>query len=144
MHSEHFSLHEFQAKNGSVRQLQFLIPLTDPLPPVYFVKLISDRWLQCEHTVPISFKNLVLPDKFAAPIELDEGAYVEIRSLNFTEAQKLYEGDGMTEFPAVVAAMFKQVYRSSEDVFVALPPDCIEQRTIAELSMLREVRCDDF
>lgn len=144
LHSEHFSLHQYQAKNGSVRQLQFLVPLTDPLPPVYYIKLMSDRWLQCEHTVPISFKNLVLPDKFAASLELNEEAYVETRSLNFTEAQKLYESDGITEFPAVVAAVFKQVYRSSEDLLVALPPDCVESRTIAELALFKDARREDF
>lgn len=144
LHSEHFSLHEYQAKNGSVRQIQFLVPLTDPLPPVYYVKLISDRWLQCEHTVPISFKNLVLPDKFAAPLELDDEAYVEVRSLNFSQAEKLYQNDGMTEFPAVVASMFKQVYRSDGDIFVALPPDCVEQRTIAELALFKDLRREDF
>jgi pre-mRNA-splicing helicase BRR2 len=144
LHAEHFSLHEYQARHGTVRSLQFMAPLTDPLPPVYFIKLISDKWLQCEHTVPISFKNLLLPDKFAAPRDLDEEAYAEVRSLNFKEAEKLYKDDGLEEFPTVVASMFKQAYRSGEDLFVALPADCIEQRTVAELALFREVQREGF
>ncbi|WFC94772.1 RNA helicase [Malassezia brasiliensis] len=52
--------------------LSFTVPLTDPLPPNYFVSLVSDRWLQSEARLPISFKHLVLPDKFAPPTPLLE------------------------------------------------------------------------
>jgi replicative superfamily II helicase len=34
---------------------------------MYFVKIVSDHWLNCIKTVPISFQNLILPDKFMPP-----------------------------------------------------------------------------
>jgi len=53
-----------------VHQLNFLVSLFDPLPPQYFIKVFSEKWLQADHVIPISFKNLILPDKFAAPTKL--------------------------------------------------------------------------
>lgn len=38
------------------------IPLTEPLPSQYLVKIVSDRWLGCEVIHPLSFKNLILPE----------------------------------------------------------------------------------
>ena len=67
LHAEYFTLHEQQARMKVEQHVSFMVPLFDPLHPQYFVKLLSDRWLQSEHTIPISFRNLVLPDKYAAP-----------------------------------------------------------------------------
>jgi pre-mRNA-splicing helicase BRR2 len=50
--------------------LSFIVSLYDPLPPQYFIKVISDRWLQCETVLPVSFKHLILPERFAPPTEL--------------------------------------------------------------------------
>ena len=36
--------------------MDFMVPLFDPLPPNYYVKIISDRWLHSAATLPVSFK----------------------------------------------------------------------------------------
>ena len=33
-------------------------------------KVVSDRWLQCESTLPVSFRHLLLPEKYPPPTEL--------------------------------------------------------------------------
>jgi hypothetical protein len=50
--------------------VSFTIPIEDPLPPQYFVRVVSDRWLHAEAMVPISFRYLILPQKFSAVTEL--------------------------------------------------------------------------
>ena len=50
-----------------VHHISFLVSLFDPLPPQYFIKVFSEKWLQADHVVPISFKNLIIPEKFAPP-----------------------------------------------------------------------------
>ena len=50
--------------------VSFTVELTDPLPPNYYISLLSDRWLHSEVRLPISFKHLILPDKFAPPTPL--------------------------------------------------------------------------
>ena len=62
------------------------MPLFDPLPPNYFVKVLSDRWLQAEHIIPVSFKNVILPEKYAAPTLLLDMQSKLVRDLNFEEA----------------------------------------------------------
>ncbi len=48
----------------------FTIPVEDPLPPQYFIRVVSDRWLHAETLIPISFRVLILPQKFSAVTEL--------------------------------------------------------------------------
>ncbi|KAI8851535.1 Sec63 Brl domain-containing protein [Chytridium lagenaria] len=50
--------------------VSFTVPMFEPLPPNYFVSLVSDRWLHCETRLPISFKNLILPEKYPPHTEL--------------------------------------------------------------------------
>ena len=60
-----------------------VVPIFDPLPPHYFIKVLSDRWLQAEHTVPISFKNLILPEKFAPLNRMPNLPLKKVNELNF-------------------------------------------------------------
>lgn len=53
-------------------RLSFTVALYDPMPPQYFVKVISDRWMHAETSLPISFKHLILPDKFPAPTPVQD------------------------------------------------------------------------
>ncbi len=50
--------------------LSFTIPIFDPLPPQYFIRVVSDRWLNAETTLPVSFRHLILPEKYPAHTEL--------------------------------------------------------------------------
>ena len=45
------------------KHVAFTLPLFDPLPPLYYLHFISDRWLHAEMTLPISFQSLILPQK---------------------------------------------------------------------------------
>lgn len=48
-HHESFLLHK--AKRHDEHKLTFTIPIFEPLPPQYFVKICSDRWLGNDITV---------------------------------------------------------------------------------------------
>ncbi|OQR87098.1 pre-mRNA-splicing helicase BRR2 [Achlya hypogyna] len=50
--------------------LSFTVPLFEPLAPLYYLRVLSDKWLHCEHTLPISFQDLILPAKNAPATEL--------------------------------------------------------------------------
>jgi hypothetical protein len=50
--------------------LNFTVPICEPLPPQYFIRVVSDKWLGSQEVLPVSFKHLVLPDKHAPPTEL--------------------------------------------------------------------------
>ena len=44
--------------------VNFTVPLFDPMPPQYFLRILSDSWLKAETTHVISFRSLILPEKF--------------------------------------------------------------------------------
>lgn len=48
-----------EPKNGVPQDsyISFTVPMLDPLPPNYFVTVLSDRWLHSETRLPISFKH---------------------------------------------------------------------------------------
>lgn len=50
--------------------MQFIVPLFTVLHPLYFIKVISDRWICSDNVLPLSFKNIVLPAEFPVPTEL--------------------------------------------------------------------------
>ena len=67
-HKELFVLTK-QAKDEP-HALHFTIPLFEPLPPCYFVRAISNRWLGVETIVPLPLSELTLPSAEPAHTEL--------------------------------------------------------------------------
>ena len=64
--------------------------LQEPLPPQYFVRVISDKWLAAEATLPVSFRHLLLPDKFPPPTELLDLQPLPVSALRNPAAEQLY------------------------------------------------------
>lgn len=60
-HSEYFILTKRQ--RGESHHMDFTIPVREPLPPQYYLKAVSDRWLGCTAVQTLSFKHLILPDR---------------------------------------------------------------------------------
>ena len=54
LHHELFLLRKNYASEEHV--VNFVVPVYEPLPPAYFIKVISDRWLHAGTTLPVSFK----------------------------------------------------------------------------------------
>lgn len=68
LHHEEFILKASHAEDDSL--VSFTLPVADPIPPQYFVRMVSDKWLGCESTLPVSFRHLILPEKYPPPTEL--------------------------------------------------------------------------
>ena len=59
-----YSRKQYDAREEVV--LEFTIPIHDPPPPQYYVRAVSDRWVDVETCVAISFQHLLLPDRMTA------------------------------------------------------------------------------
>ncbi|KAF6257784.1 RNA helicase, activating signal cointegrator 1 [Scenedesmus sp. NREL 46B-D3] len=68
--------------------LSFTVPVGEPLPPQYFVRMVSDRWIGCESTLAVSFRQLILPEKYPPPTELLDLQPLPVSALR----NKAYEG----------------------------------------------------
>lgn len=60
-HSELFTLSKRTAR-GEPQKLSFTVPIFEPHPPQYYIRAVSDSWLQSESFYTISLHNLALPE----------------------------------------------------------------------------------
>lgn len=52
-----------QVVTGEAQNIVFTIPIFEPLPSQYYIKVVSDRWLGAEAVCIINFQNLILPER---------------------------------------------------------------------------------
>lgn len=115
--------------------VNFTIPMLDPLPPNYFISVVSDRWLHSETRLPISFKHLILPDKFPPPTTLLDLQPLPISALHNKEFEAIYSSS-ITSFNKIQTQVFQALYASNDNVFVGAPTG--SGKTIAaEFALLR-------
>ncbi|GFY86340.1 U5 small nuclear ribonucleoprotein helicase [Actinidia rufa] len=68
LHHEYFLLKKQYIDEDHT--LNFTVPIYEPLPPQYFIRVVSDRWLGSQSVLPVSFRHLILPEKYPPPTEL--------------------------------------------------------------------------
>jgi pre-mRNA-splicing helicase BRR2 len=66
------------------------VPVFEPLPPQYFLRVVSDRWIGSETQLPISFRHLILPEKNLPPTELLDLQPLPITALRNSIFENLY------------------------------------------------------
>lgn len=54
LHHEYFLLKQKFVEEDHV--LKMFVPIFEPLPPQYFIRVVSDRWIGCETVLPVSFR----------------------------------------------------------------------------------------
>ncbi|GLD92377.1 hypothetical protein PINS_up000910 [Pythium insidiosum] len=118
--------------------LSFTIPLYEPLAPLYYVKIISDKWIHCETSMPISFHKLILPQKNSPPTELldlqplgvnntllkltsGKKAVAEAMLKNITKSAKCNPWK-FSRFNPIQTQVLPRVIESDGNIFVGSPP----------------------
>ena len=99
--------------------LTFTVPLFEPLPPNYFVTLVSDRWLHSATRLPISFKHLILPEKYPPHTELLDLQPLPVSAFANREYQVIYKD--WKVFNPIQTQTFNVLYNGDENVFVGAP-----------------------
>eukprot|EP00823_Brevimastigomonas_motovehiculus_P004473 TRINITY_DN2963_c0_g1_i1.p1 TRINITY_DN2963_c0_g1~~TRINITY_DN2963_c0_g1_i1.p1 ORF type:complete len:2225 (-),score=605.06 TRINITY_DN2963_c0_g1_i1:245-6919(-) len=133
LHYEYFVLKKkFSAESHT---LNFTIPIYEPMPPQYFVRVISDRWLGSETVLPISFRHLILPEKFAAPTELLDLQPLSIKELGNDKFTEFYKGQ-FDVFNPIQTQVFPVVYKKDSSLLLASPTGS-GKTVIAELAIMR-------
>ncbi|CDJ36578.1 uncharacterized protein EMH_0090950 [Eimeria mitis] len=139
LHHEMFILPAFQ---GEVEHtLTFTLPVTDPIPPSYSIRAISDRWLHSTASLPISFRNLILPEKPMPHAELLDLQPLPVSSLHDKKAEELYKKEGIKAFNPIQTQVFSTLYSTSEPVLLCLPPTSGKEICI-EFAILRMLKTE--
>lgn len=111
------------------------VPMFEPVPPNYYINVIADRWLHAETRLPISFKHLILPEKFPQPTALLELQPLPLSALHNKEFEAIYSSSLRT-FNKIQTQVFQALYTSDENVFIGAPTG--SGKTIcAEFALLR-------
>ncbi|KAG2058635.1 DNA polymerase theta/eta [Suillus hirtellus] len=112
------------------------VPMFEPVPPNYYISVVSDQWLHVAETrLPISFKHLILPEKFPPPTPLLELQPLPLSALHNKDFESIYSSTIQT-FNKIQTQVFQALYTSDENVFIGAPTG--SGKTIcAEFALLR-------
>lgn len=130
-HSEFFIL--TKRKLHDDHELNFTIPLSDPLPSQIYVRAVSDRWLGAESVEPISFQHLIRPDTEAVYTPLLNLQPLPITALKNEKLQNIYSSR-FQYFNPMQTQIFHCLYHTNSNVLLGSPTG--SGKTIAcELAM---------
>ncbi|KAG8036648.1 hypothetical protein G9C98_003970 [Cotesia typhae] len=133
LHHEYFLLKSKFATDDHL--IKFFVPVFEPLPPQYFLRVVSDRWIGAESQLPVSFRHLILPEKNLPPTELLDLQPLPITALRNPKFEALYV-DKFPQFNPIQTQVFNAVYNSNDNVFIGAPTGS-GKTTIAEFAILR-------
>ncbi|KAI1628248.1 Sec63 Brl domain-containing protein [Exophiala viscosa] len=110
---------EFAEGEMTEHLVDFTVPISEPIPPNYFITLMSDRWMHAETRVPVSFQKLILPERFPPHTQLLDLQPVPVQALKVKEYVDLYPN--WNRFNRIQTQVFKSLYDSTDSVFIGAP-----------------------
>ncbi|CBZ54476.1 RNA helicase-related protein required for pre-mRNA splicing, related [Neospora caninum Liverpool] len=138
LHHEMFIMPPF---TGEVEHtLCFTLPITDPLPPNYSIRVVSDRWLHSQSSLPISFKTLILPERTPPHTELLDLQPLPISALRDAKMEQVYAGS-FKAFNPIQTQVFSTLYATNENVLLCLPPTSGKEICL-EFAILRMLKTE--
>ncbi|KAI2865748.1 hypothetical protein CBS12448_1667 [Aspergillus niger] len=130
-HHEYFILS--RKKLNDEHELNFTIPLSDPLPSQIYVRAISDRWLGAETVHPVSFQHLIRPDTESVYTDLLNLQPLPISALKNPILEELY-GQRFQFFNPMQTQIFHMLYHTPANVLLGSPTGS-GKTVAAELAM---------
>ncbi|CCH60480.1 hypothetical protein TBLA_0C06880 [Henningerozyma blattae CBS 6284] len=116
LHFEKYILNRRQ--HNQSREMDFMIPLSDPLPPQVVIKVVSDIWIGCESVQAISFQHLIRPHNESLQTKLQRLRPLPITALKNPLIESIYP---FKYFNPMQTMTFHTLYHSNENVFVGSP-----------------------
>ncbi|KAF5195416.1 Activating signal cointegrator 1 complex subunit [Thalictrum thalictroides] len=117
LHHEYFMLKKQYIQEDHT--LNFTVPICEPLPPQYFIRIVLDRWLGSQTVLTVSFRHLILPVKYPPPTELLDLQPLPVIALRNPAIVALYQE--FKHFNPVQTQVFTVLYNTDDNVLVAAP-----------------------
>ncbi|KAK0079487.1 hypothetical protein PV325_001204 [Microctonus aethiopoides] len=132
-HHEYFLLTKKMVYSGDEQEIVMTIPLQEPHPAQYLVKVTNDRWLGCEYLHALHLHDLVLPDTHPPHTDLLELQPLPLTALKNEKFETLYK---FTHFNPIQTQIFHCLYHTDCNVLLGAPTG--SGKTIAaEIAMFR-------
>lgn len=107
-HHEYFLLKK-QYIEGD-HSLNFTVPIYEPLPPQYFIHVVSDKWHGSQTVLLISF--IILPEKHPPPTELLDLQPLPVTALRNPSYVALFQG--FNHFNPIQTQVFAVIYNTDD------------------------------
>jgi antiviral helicase SLH1 len=130
-HHEFFILN--RRKLHDDHELNFTIPLSDPLPTQIYVRAVSDRWLGAETVTPVSFQHLIRPDTESVYTDLLNLQPLPITALKNPAIEEIY-AKRFSYFNPMQTQIFHTLYHTPANVLLGSPTGS-GKTVAAELAM---------
>ncbi|CAM8964887.1 unnamed protein product [Rhodiola kirilowii] len=117
LHHEYFMLKKQYHDEDHL--LNFTVPIYEPLPHQYFIRVVSDWWLGSETVHPVSLRHILLPEKCPPPTELLDLQPLPVTALRNPSYEALYHE--FKQFNPVQRQVFTVLYNTNDNVLVAAP-----------------------
>ncbi|KAL1876339.1 hypothetical protein VTK73DRAFT_9582 [Phialemonium thermophilum] len=130
-HHEFFILN--RKKLYDDHELNFTIPLSDPLPTQIYVRAVSDRWLGAETVTPVSFQHLIRPDTESVYTDLLNLQPLPITALKNPALEDIYR-QRFQFFNPMQTQVFHTLYHTAANVLLGSPTGS-GKTVAAELAM---------
>ncbi|KAK5134339.1 hypothetical protein LTR08_006519 [Meristemomyces frigidus] len=133
-HDQFLLRKEYAIAEANEHVVEFTVPITEPMPPNYFVTVLSDRWMHAESKLALSFQKLVLPEKFPAHTQLLDLQALPVAALKREEYTELYPD--WKQFNRIQTQTFTALFQGDDNVFVGAPTGS-GKTVCAEFALLR-------
>lgn len=130
-HHEYFILTRKRLYDN--HELNFTIPLSDPVPTQIYVRAMSDRWLGAETVTPVSFQHLIRPDTESVYTDLLDLHPLPIAALKNSLLEEIY-GKRFQFFNPMQTQIFHTLYHTPANVLLGSPTGS-GKTVAAELAM---------
>ena len=117
-HHEYFILS--RKKLYDDHELNFTIPLSDPLPTQIYIRAVSDRWLGAETVTPVSFQHLIRPDTESVYTDLLDLQPLPVAALKNPLLEEIYS-QRFEFFNPMQTQIFHTLYHTSANVLLGSP-----------------------
>ncbi|KAK3630927.1 Pre-mRNA-splicing helicase BRR2 [Elasticomyces elasticus] len=133
-HDQFLLRKEYAMAEMNEHVVEFTVPITEPMPPNYFITVVSDRWMNAESKLALSFQKLVLPEKFPAHTQLLDLQPLPVNALKRKEYVDLYPD--WQHFNRIQTQTFNGLFQTDDNVFVGSPTGS-GKTVCAEFALLR-------
>lgn len=132
---DQFVLRKSYAQSESNEHVvELTVPVSEPMPPNYFITVLSDRWMHSETKIPVSFQKLTLPERFPPHTQLLDLQPLPVAALKHSEYQKLFTN--WERFNKIQTQTFKSLFDTDDSVLVGAPTGS-GKTTCAEFALFR-------
>ncbi|XP_041983109.1 activating signal cointegrator 1 complex subunit 3 isoform X1 [Aricia agestis] len=130
---EYFLITKKQVITREPQELIITIPISEPLPPQYYIRATSERWLGSESVLPLTFQHLILPETHPPHTDLRELQPLPVTALNNPAYEMLYP---FSHFNPIQTQIFHCLYHTDNNVLLGAPTGS-GKTIVAEVAMFR-------